>query len=134
MKTTWGSILLAIGILIILTGYTKDTTICDDEYFRVGCTHNNGLLSNKTNQINIGGFIALAGVILLATNTQKSTIKKIDSEQVDKDKSSKMLFEQKQKGYARNTCPRCSYTVGVVRYSGMYWICDKCGEKIKLTD
>ena len=132
MKGAWGWTFLVIGIFVTLTGYATETTVCDNQYFKSVCTHNIGLLNDKTNQINTGGFITLAGVILLATDTQKSTVKQRQSDQIDKDKQAKALFDQKQKGYVRHTCPRCSYTVGVISHDGKYWTCDKCDKKTKL--
>lgn len=132
MKNTWGWILLVIGIFTAITGHGKETTVCDNEYFRSSCIHNNGLLNDKTNQINTGGFLALAGVILLATDTNKVSVKKRQSDQIEQDKQAKALFDQKLKGYAQHTCPICSYTIGEISRDGKYFICDKCDQKTKI--
>jgi ribosomal protein S27AE len=67
-------------------------------------------------------------------NQPGSNFKLIQPDRIGVDQKARALFDQKQKGYVRHTCPRCSYTVGVISHDGKYWTCDKCDHKTKLTN
>lgn len=60
-----GKILSIIGFIIMVIGLTYDTTTCDNSFgIKTSCTHNIGLLNNRSNLVNFGGFICLSGCIL----------------------------------------------------------------------
>ena len=62
-----GKILSIIGFIIMLIGLRYDTTTCDNDFgIRTSCTHNIGLLNNRSNLVNFGGFIFLSGCILFS--------------------------------------------------------------------
>ena len=64
--------LFIIGILVTLYGLNYDTTTCDYDYgFKSGCTHNIGLLNDRSNIVNIGGFLGVCGCILSTKSKNK---------------------------------------------------------------
>ncbi|MEA5605243.1 MAG: hypothetical protein V7K68_22100 [Nostoc sp.] len=66
-----GKFFFSVGLLIMIGGFFKfDTTVCDSsEYSYLSkCTHNLGLLNDKSNFINIGGFLFLGGCVLIISN------------------------------------------------------------------
>jgi ribosomal protein L37AE/L43A len=66
-----GKLFFSVGLLIMIGGFFKfDTTVCDSsEYSYLSkCTDNLGLLNEKSNFINIGGFLFLGGCVLIIYN------------------------------------------------------------------
>ncbi|WP_107807063.1 hypothetical protein [Nodularia spumigena] len=66
--TSAGKLFFSVGLLIMIGGFIKfETTVCESsEYsFSSRCTHNIGLLNDKSNFINIGGFLFLGGCVLI---------------------------------------------------------------------
>lgn len=65
---TTGRILFVIGLVMMLLGLGYDTTVCSDrgEYidYCFDRTHNIGKLNTRSNIVNVGGFICVAGCVL----------------------------------------------------------------------
>jgi hypothetical protein len=66
-----GIIFLAIGILVIATAFGMDTSVSTELGLRV---NNIGLMSMRSNLISIGGFIFVAGAMLLAFGSRSSGV------------------------------------------------------------
>ncbi|MGL5804587.1 MAG: hypothetical protein ACRC11_03970 [Xenococcaceae cyanobacterium] len=60
-----------IGIIIMLLGLFMDTTVCGEEGLYKGCTHNLGKLNERSNVVNLGGFIAVCGSIFMISSNKK---------------------------------------------------------------
>ncbi len=64
-----GKLLFFLGLLtMIITFFAYETAICDKGSYSKDCTYNIGLLNEKSNLINLGGFIFLGGCILIVNN------------------------------------------------------------------
>lgn len=67
------SIMVVIGECIMLfTLFFYDTTVCYNNNGSISCTHDIGLLNNKSNLITIGGFLFLGGCVLSKNQDEKS--------------------------------------------------------------
>ncbi len=74
---TTGRILFIIGFLTMLLGLGYDTTTCDYSYgIETGCTHNIGLLNNRSNIVNFGGFLCVSGCVLFGKSSHLTQDKK----------------------------------------------------------
>ncbi|HLP87677.1 MAG TPA: hypothetical protein VK184_03590 [Nostocaceae cyanobacterium] len=61
---TAGKVFFVVGLLMMIgTFFGYNTVVCRD-----GCNYNIGLLNEKSNLINIGGFLFLGGCVLVIQN------------------------------------------------------------------
>lgn len=69
-----GKFFFYLGLIMIISSSFYDTAVCErSEYsFSLSCTHNIGLLNEKSNLINIGGFLFIGGCILMTNIQDKS--------------------------------------------------------------
>ncbi|VEP15987.1 hypothetical protein H1P_3940005 [Hyella patelloides LEGE 07179] len=67
---TTGKILFVVGFVTMLLGLGYDTTVCSDraEYidYCFDRTHNIGKLNTRSNIVNVGGFLCVAGCVLFS--------------------------------------------------------------------
>lgn len=72
-------ILFVLGVIVTFSGLNYDTTSCDYNYgIKSGCVHNTGLLNDRSNIVNVGGFLCVCGCVLFSKH-QKIRIEKVDS-------------------------------------------------------
>ncbi|MBW4524102.1 MAG: hypothetical protein KME18_02745 [Phormidium tanganyikae FI6-MK23] len=68
-KKTWGVVLVIFGALVTVSAFHMDTTVST----KYGSVHNIGLMQKQNNNIQLGGIIFVAGIILCCLGEKRSS-------------------------------------------------------------
>lgn len=68
-QSNWGILLMIVGALIVLAGYSRETTVSTE----IGQISNLSLMNAQSNQIQIGGICFISGILLYCLDNKKTS-------------------------------------------------------------